>query len=118
MESAQSSDLFALLLQRLPDGRPAFQEAELEHAMPLLFITLVQSVGFEAAPAPVRSYLTGFAERIGFDARGGAESMSERIAAYYAAEPINPHLLRALRRFFAEAGQTGIEDAAQRAFAS
>lgn len=97
-----AQELSALFLGTRADGTPSFTKDELLHFLPLVFLRAAQSAAAPRLSKPVERFLAEFATKLEVGPETPAEEIQRRIAAHYAAHPVNPALARAFERVLRE----------------
>lgn len=107
--------IVAVLNQKAEDGSYLFSVEQLNELVPALFLGSGGKLALTDMPAELRPLVGQFVDKLNLSPSADKKEAAAAIQAYYAAKPVSPHLLTALKHLQQEtaAEESEPEDAAQ-----
>jgi len=117
-ELHKAARLLAVFERKRDDGSYYFSEQDVQHFLPLVFLTVSGGAPSAELPDAVVQLLGLFASQAGVDAEDGPEAVQRAVERFYESNPVHPELLAAFQGFVREELAGSGDAAVAKAFAS
>lgn len=117
-ELHKAARLLSVFERKRDDGSYYFSDEDVQHFLPLVFLTVSDGPPSAELPDAVVQLLGLFASQAGVDPQDGPEAVQRAVERYYESNPVNPEMLAAFQLFVREELAGSGDGAVAKAFAS